>query len=439
MWLPFIKSRIPEIKEVSYEDDGNTVKILHSKGAVKFAKSEVLHTEWKSDIFSSSKKNFITYNAFLSLILTGGFANLFWTVHPPSTFDSRSLILNLYFLLSIVLGFILSRLILIIIKQIRLSNDLYDKDVFLINLNNSNIQLRLDPSTLSFLGESNILTVDYLLFEEFQKEKSKLKYDPGININPDDLPKFLFQWYLDFIFEGKFTIFYVPLAILLYILFYNIPFWYYNFPLFEDVLEGFLPNDTLQYFEYYHHQIDQILAFFHGILSVFLFPIFILIVAIFVISMYFLIVAGMIGGVLLLGNFYFVGCLLFIWGQTKNRFQFLHFIYSRELYKFIAFTIFAIPCLLFTGVILGPYLRLLALGKAGHPLFKNLFAILIVFLGGTAWWLYSKSESYMRKTPDEEKRKNLYWYIHSLMDGKVILALISALLILGLSIEFLKS
>jgi hypothetical protein len=308
--------------------------------------------------------------------------------------------------------------------------------VFLINLNNSNIQLRLDPSTLSFLGESNILTVDYLLFEEFQKSKSwrinlrdKSMADPWAHEFNKKLEEF-FGWIWT---ERKFVLIYITAAILLLLSFYTIPFWYYNFPPFEDVLEGFLPNDTLQYFEYYHHQIDPILAFFHGILSVFLFPIFILIVAIivaiFVIPMYFFIVAGMIGVVLVLGNFYFVGCLLFIWGQTKNRFQFLHFIYSRELYKFIAFIIFALPCLLFGLFLLETFQR-----------GQTWFGIPLV-LGGTAWWLYSKSVSYMRKTPDEEKRKNLYWCIHSLIDDQIICigAPIFALVILAFSIEFLKS
>jgi len=77
LW-PF-KSRIPVVKDIIFENEGQTMTIIHDKGAYKFNKEDILVSHFSIDLYSPPKVNLLLSDVksiMIWLLFLGGFMNV---------------------------------------------------------------------------------------------------------------------------------------------------------------------------------------------------------------------------------------------------------------------------------------------------------------------------------------------------------------------------
>jgi hypothetical protein len=85
MWP--LKRRIPYLKDINIE--GDQITFLHSQGANRFSKDEILTHSFESDMFSSSvDENYSIMNKLLFFIFLGGFYNMFYSLFPAFLWEN---------------------------------------------------------------------------------------------------------------------------------------------------------------------------------------------------------------------------------------------------------------------------------------------------------------------------------------------------------------
>ena len=253
MWP--LKRKIPYLKDINIE--GDQITFLHSQGANRFSKDEILSHSFESDMFSSSlDKNYSIMNKLLFLIFWGGFYNMFFSLFPAIVWGnnqepqvhsefwfSQNLGVFSWVHLFIILGlatlfaYLTYLLIFCAIKKNRLNNssDKYLRDILRISLNN--VEIKVECSSNFFSNELK------LLFNKIPDEVTE----------KTSLSKFLLRNWLP-------VVLFTVLAIILFILNYDVPFWF---------------KGSKNYWKYYGtwdntmviHMMNPLKAFFHGILS----------------------------------------------------------------------------------------------------------------------------------------------------------------------------
>ena len=253
MWP--LKRKIPYLKDINIE--GDQITFLHSQGANRFSKDEILTHSFESDMFSSSvDENYSIMNKLLFFIFLGGFYNMFYSLFPaflwendqkPKVYSeiwfSQNLwgfsILHHFIILGLatLFAYLTYLLIFCAIKKYRLNNssDKYQKDIIRISLNN--VEIKVECSSDFFSNELK------LLFNKTPDEVTE----------KTSLSKFLLRNWLP-------VVLFTVLAIILFILNYDVPFWF---------------KGSKNYWKYYGtwdntmviHMMNPLKAFFHGILS----------------------------------------------------------------------------------------------------------------------------------------------------------------------------
>jgi hypothetical protein len=271
MWP--LKRKTPSLEEVKLE--GDHITLIHTQGANRFSKDEILAYSYESDLFSSSLEvNYSHINKILFFILLGGFWNMLFTFFPVFVWENDQIpkvysevwfspdikgwfiLHNVIILgLAILFTYALYLLVLYIIKIYRLKNckDKYIKDILCISLNN--VQIKIVYNSYYFPDELKLM----------------FKKTPDDDIEKTDFIKFLLK-------NWQPTVFFILLTVTLFIFNYNVPFWYYQVfenPILSINSKDLFSEDEFLFWKYYGtwndsgiiHLTNPFIAFFHGILS----------------------------------------------------------------------------------------------------------------------------------------------------------------------------
>ena len=277
MW-PF-KSRIPVVKDIIFENEGQTVTIIHEKGAHKFNKEEVLDAHFSSDAFSGPKIkwNPIDYPLF-SLMFFGGFLNMLMIFYPfkvsggDLTEHSLPFEILYYLVLPLSLTLIFIYLCSILIRYLRSKyDDNYSSEyenILIIKLNHVTIKTRIRElnyyeNDYFFKNEKNkyehwkffLIELGYVkqaVKEPKENYLTNLYYGTSNNIWWDE--KKVFNYKIIFIF-------YLPIIFFLTYFNWDKPFWFWQFienftqlpklPGFKTFMSNH--QETFDYWKYYGH------------------------------------------------------------------------------------------------------------------------------------------------------------------------------------------
>ena len=263
---------------VKLDDDGNTLTLIHDKGANRFTKNDVLNYSFESDIFSPSLEDYSMINKFLLFVLFGGFLNMFYSLFPVTVWsyaDGRGVRSEIWFNsvsgslfhsliligLAILFSYSVYFLIIYLLKQYRINNRLnkYHKDILTISLNNVQLKVRIEEhngqEVLLFLGADS----ENDLIHSSNKFNSTAF--PGLNLRH----------------LGILSLIIIPI----FLLNCDVPFWFYQLEKLEDIIRNsFLSsrfsNDTILYWKYFGtwdgkggviNMTNPVKAFFDGTLS----------------------------------------------------------------------------------------------------------------------------------------------------------------------------
>jgi hypothetical protein len=291
-------SRIPKVEKVISENDGNSITIIHARGAHIINKQEVLDCNFSSDLGSPYHKKlnsdfhgFLSFKLFLLFAIFSGFISMLFSFFPLNYFvtsDSESysnpniyasgwgkllallIILIVSYCLTILFDWVLNMLL----KYYRIKSNIgyYERDVLNIKLNNNFIQIRTGnwKEKLEFLNDYD---------REFREPNSSF-YRMVIKPSYTHLVIVIVMFSTMVLFN------------------YKTPFWFYQLPESNDVGSQIMNkvfgdnSESLKYWEYYassdswdssnqpiiKYNANPIRAFYDGVVSGLIFPIFLLVV-----------------------------------------------------------------------------------------------------------------------------------------------------------------
>jgi hypothetical protein len=322
-------SRVPSIEKVINENDGDTITIIHSKGAHKIKKEDVLDCRFSCDMGSGENKKLdsayqndqIGFRLYFLFAVFCGFLSLMFTYMPLSYFDSEDverydnpnlpsgkfssflLLVFISYVLTLTVYFCFSSLL----KYYRINRnfDFYESDILHVKMNNNYIRIRVGDQgrDLGFINNyATTCSEPNTFYYRLLKEKPIV-----------------------------FSIIIFAVVSMLFISNYKTPFWFYQF--IETTDYGIVVNqifedspETLQYWKYYatsdgwdlqnsepilRYNSDPIRSFFDGMVSGLVFPVLILVVLLLVILIFVLALVLLLlnvlgygfGGVLAFGVF----------------------------------------------------------------------------------------------------------------------------------------
>ena len=293
MW-PF-KSKIPVVQNVIFENEGDTVTIIHSKGAYKFNKEDVLESHFSTDVYSSPKMNVSlfhfepkTVSPVFVVLFFGGWLNTLYVLHSQSFLHIGRPIYLIF--LAILLSLFTLYFFRFLVKYIHVRYDnnfpkilffksFYDldvtkdyrKDILNISLNNSNLRVRFEWYNRGIKAYKG----DYEKLESWYDSMIDLGYLKESSTSRVIIPKEIFSSRKNFVFYKKITF----AAVIIFVLFtrWDMPFLsryfidenikliYHDYPSIGNfsTVEG--KNIYWNYFK----NSNYILAFYDGMVGVF--------------------------------------------------------------------------------------------------------------------------------------------------------------------------
>jgi hypothetical protein len=320
--------RVPRIENVKLENDGNSITIIHTKGAHIINKQEVLDCNFSSDLGSPHHKKLnsdfhggvIFLKPFIMFAILSGFMSMLISFFPHEYFqtttlenfgnpnvDSRRIV---YYpsilLLSFSLTILLDWFLCLLLKSYRIQSNIgyYERDVLNIKLNNNFIRIRTGKwkENLGFLNEYDL---------EFREPNT--------------------SFYRSIIKPSNTHLIIVIILFSIMVFFnYKTPFWFYNLPekspvgsqimnkVFGDI------SESLKYWEYYassdswdnnsnqpiiNYNANPFRAFYDGMVSGLIFPVLLLVVLIVILLIVVFAIVSLV--LLVLGNGFW-GVLAFV-------------------------------------------------------------------------------------------------------------------------------
>jgi ABC-type multidrug transport system fused ATPase/permease subunit len=325
-------SRIPKVEKVLSENDGNSITIIHSKGAHILNKHDVLDCNFSSDLGSPYHKKLNSHfqdnsqvlRLLLSFAIFSGFISMLFSFFPLFYFNTYlsisyynsnltvggwglllalSIILIVAYCLTILFDWVLNMLL----KYFRIKSNIgyYERDVINIKLNNNFIQIRIGnwKEKLGFLNNYD---------REFREPTSSFYH--------------LVQK------PNTFSIILFGLITTIFLFNYKTPFWFYQLVEIETVGSNVMNkvfgdnSESLKYWEYYassnswdssnqpiiNYNANPIRAFYDGVVSGLIFPIFLLIGIIVLVLLVLSFVIAVLYLLLILLGYGFGGLLAFV-------------------------------------------------------------------------------------------------------------------------------
>jgi len=176
------KSKIPVVRNVIFENDDNTVTIIHSDGATKFNKEDILESHFSCDFHSSPHRQSFDEEEFIWLLLfLGGWMNTLLSIFPLWLWDegfgrynpqnlTNTPFWNLIIIVisSAILAILTFILFNYFLKFLRSKYDLNypkvtTKDIFNVSLNNFTLKVRfVAHSYTSYDDYNEIMKKGYL-------------------------------------------------------------------------------------------------------------------------------------------------------------------------------------------------------------------------------------------------------------------------------------
>ena len=287
IWAKF--SRISRVEKVLSENDGNSITIIHSKGAHILNKHDVLDCNFSSDLGSPYHKKLNSHfqgesrslRFLLSFAIFSGFISVLFSFFPLSYFDTYDLVnysnTNIYptsgwgtllsFLIMLVFSYCLTILfdwvLYMLLKYYRIKSNIgyYERDVINIKLNNNFIQIRIGnwKEKLGFLNNYD---------REFREPTSSFYR----------------------LVQKTNTLFIILFGLIttIFLFNYKTPFWFYQLLEIEPVGSNIMNkvfgdnSESLKYWEYYassdswdfmshkpiiNYNANPIRAFYDGVVS----------------------------------------------------------------------------------------------------------------------------------------------------------------------------
>ena len=282
MW-PF-NSKIPVVQNVIFENEGDTVTIIHSKGAYKFNKQDVLESHFSTDVYSSPKMNVSLFHfdtksvsAVFVVLFFGGWLNTLFVLHSKSFLHFGRPIYLIF--LAILLSLFTLYFFRFLVKYIHVKYDynfpktiffksLYDldvgkdyrKDILNISLNNSNLRVRFEWYNRGIKAYKG----DYEKLESWYDSMIDLGYLKETSTSRVVFPKEIFSSRNNFVFYKKITI----AAVIIFVLFtrWDMPFIFFR-DFIDDKIYDFLEGKNI-YWNYFKNS-NYITAFYDGMVGVF--------------------------------------------------------------------------------------------------------------------------------------------------------------------------
>ena len=271
MWL--LKSNVPYLRKIQVEDEKNEIILFHSDGANKFSKQDVLGWELTNDTHSvSNNEDSLKLIHYLTaFILFGGFLNMYHSIFPifienriPSplvTTHGFWLILILDLFLTIVSTFVVYMGIKFLLSIKGRIND-----ILIINLNNQNVKIRFEGKRDH---ENPFNRLINFLPPKYGGWKDEEVLDENIYLSNK-----IFLWFLGL---------YVILSVILFLFYVDAPF------IFLGKFQSSFLGMDVPYWEYFGtwsngkvvYNIHPFNAFLDGLVSNFIFPVFLILISVF--------------------------------------------------------------------------------------------------------------------------------------------------------------
>jgi hypothetical protein len=254
---PF-KSNIPVVQNVIFENDGDTVTIIHSKGAYKFNKEDVLESHFSCDLHSSPKMNVSLFHfnpkslsTVFIILFFGGWLNTLFVLYSKSFLPVGSPYPLIF--LAILLSFFTLYFFRFLMKYVHVRYDnnfpkilffksLYEldvtkdyrKDILNISLNNSNLRVRFEWYNRGIKTYKG----DYEKLESWYDSMIDLGYLKESSTSRVIIPNQIFSSRKNFIFYRKMTF----AAVIIFVLFtrWDMPFILRDF--IDDQLKFIFPE-----------------------------------------------------------------------------------------------------------------------------------------------------------------------------------------------------